>query len=87
LEETEIDIKRLKHNQSPGIDLIKAELLKHAGQEFSRCVHKLLGQMWTSEIIPGEWSLSIICPIHNKDDVMVCPNCRGVNLLRTVYKS
>jgi len=86
IEEIEIAIKKLKNNKAPGIDIIQAELLKHTGQEFSKCVHKLLGQIWNNEIIPEEWNLSIICPIHKKGDIMICSNYRGVNLLCTMYK-
>jgi hypothetical protein len=61
-------------------------LSQNTGQEFSKCVDKLLGQIWNNEIIPEEWNLSIICPIHKKGDVMICSNYRGVNLLCTMYK-
>jgi hypothetical protein len=86
IEEIEVAIKKLKNNKAPGIDISQAELLKHTGQEFSKCVHKLLGQIWDNEIIPEEWNLSIICPVHEKGDIMICSNYRGVNLLCTMYK-
>jgi hypothetical protein len=35
-------------------------LSQNTGQEFSKCVDKLLGQIWNNKIIPEEWNLSII---------------------------
>jgi hypothetical protein len=42
IEGIEVAIKKLKNNKAPGLDLIQAELRKNAGQEYSKCVHKLL---------------------------------------------
>lgn len=36
--------------------------------------------------IPEAWTLSIICPIHKKEDVMDCRNYKGISLLDTSYK-
>jgi hypothetical protein len=58
--EVEAALKKLKNNKTPGIDLIQAELLKNTGPECSRFLYKLLVQIWTIEIIPEEWNLSII---------------------------
>jgi hypothetical protein len=77
----EIDqaIKHLRNNKAPGIDLILAELVKFAGPEYVKHIHKLLVKIWITEIIPDEWNLSIVSPVHKKGDVMGRSNYRGIN--------
>jgi len=36
--------------------------------------------------MPTEWNVSIICPIHEKGDIMECSNYRCVSLLNAAYK-
>jgi hypothetical protein len=64
------------------MDFIQAELVKHAVVECTKYVHQLVIKIWINEIIPEEWNLGIICPIHKKD-VMTCSNYRGITLLCT----
>jgi sorting nexin-29 len=49
-------------------------------------LQKLLGLIWTNEIMTDEFKIGIICPLHKKDDPMQCTNYRGVTLLNTTYK-
>jgi hypothetical protein len=81
INEIEQTIKRLRNNKAPGIDLILAELVKFAGPEYVKHLHRLVAKIWITETIPEEWYLSIVCPIHKTGDVMVCSNCRGISLL------
>jgi hypothetical protein len=74
-EEMEAAIEKLKNNMAPGMDFIQAELVKHAGVEYSRYLHHLIVKIWINEIIPEDWNLGVICPIH-KIDVMTGLNCR-----------
>jgi succinyl-CoA synthetase beta subunit len=86
INEIEQAIKSLRNNKAPGIDLILAELVKFAGPEYVKHLHQLIAKIWITETIPEEWYLSIVCPIHKKDDVMVCSNYRGISLLSIAYK-
>ncbi|MEQ5162530.1 hypothetical protein ABN196_17975 [Proteus terrae] len=61
--EVDKDIQRLKNNKSAGTDGIPAELLKTAGASFNRIFHQILTNIWSSEKMPQEWNLSIICPV------------------------
>jgi hypothetical protein len=79
--EMEAAIKNLKNNKAPGVDLIQSEMIKNAGTEYFKHLHRLIVKIWLTETIPDEWNLSIICPIHKKGDVTVCTNYRGINLL------
>jgi sorting nexin-29 len=56
------------------MDFIQAELVKHAGVEYTKYLHQLIFKIWINEIISEEWNLGIICPVRKKGDVMICPN-------------
>jgi sorting nexin-29 len=68
------------------MDFIQAELVKHAGVEYTKYIHQLIVKIWINEIVPEEWLLGIICLINKKGDVMTCSNYRGISLLCTTYK-
>jgi hypothetical protein len=56
-------IKELKNNKAPGEDNITAELLKCGEAHLWRMTHELI-----TEIMPKEWSVAVICPIHKKNE-------------------
>jgi hypothetical protein len=55
---------------------IQAELVKHAGVDYTKYLHQLIVKIWINEIILEEWNFGIICPIHKKGDVITCLNFR-----------
>lgn len=71
--------QKKNNNKAPGDDSIITELLKNGGQ-------RLMQKIWTTERIPAEWNLSIICPLHKKGNCMDFNNYRGISLLNTMYK-
>lgn len=85
-EETLKAIRSLKNNRTPGSDGINAEMLKSGGEELDRRIHRLVTKVWQEEVLPEEWNIGIICPLHKKGDRLNCANYRGVTLLSTVYK-
>jgi hypothetical protein len=68
--------------KAPGMDFIQAQLVKHAGAEYTKYIHHLIVKIWINKIISEEWNLGIICPIHKKD-VMTYSKYRGITLLCT----
>jgi hypothetical protein len=64
--EKEAAIRKLRNNKTPGMDLIQAEIIKNADMEYFRHLHYPIVKIWLMEIIPEEWNLSNICPIHKK---------------------
>jgi hypothetical protein len=42
--------------------------------------------VWENEVMPEEWSIAIISPIHKKGDLLDCNNYRGIVLMSAVYK-
>jgi sorting nexin-29 len=49
-------------------------------------MYQLITKIWTTETMPEDWNWSIICPIHKKEDVTICSNYKGINLLCVAYK-
>jgi hypothetical protein len=86
LEDVNNAILKLKNNKAPGIDLIQAELIKKASPDLVERMHHLIINIWTTETVPEDLNLSIICPIHKKGDVTTCSNYRGISLLSVGYK-
>ena len=49
-------------------------------------IYLLIKEVWETEILPKDWGVAYICPIHKKGDKQVCSNYRGIALLDTTYK-
>jgi hypothetical protein len=60
--EVEMAIEKIKRHRSPGIDQIKAELIKAGGETIRYEIHKLINSDWNKEELPEEWKESIILP-------------------------
>jgi len=80
-------VDMLKNGKAPEEDAIIAELLKKGGKDLIAQLKRLVDNIWRQEEIPNtKWHLSVLCPIHNKGDPMICENYRGISLLNTSYK-
>ncbi|KAJ4438486.1 hypothetical protein ANN_14431 [Periplaneta americana] len=77
-------ITGLKKNKAPGMDCIQSELLQSSIKELTQDI--LIKDIWTQEMIPDDWKVEVICPLHKKGDQMICSNYRGITLLNTTYK-
>jgi hypothetical protein len=60
--------------------------LKHSSNELIEILQQLFGLIWANEIMPDEFKIGIIRPLHKKGDPMQCSNYRGVTLLNTKPK-
>jgi len=80
-EELEWAIHSSKTGKFPGVNNITADEIRAAGGFGVDVFFKLLTRIWNSELIPNEWSGSIIVPIFKKKDKTLCDNYRGINLL------
>jgi hypothetical protein len=64
--EVEMAIEKLKRHKSPGIDQIRAELIKAGGRTIRSEIHKLINSVWNKEELPEQWKESIIVSIYKK---------------------
>lgn len=86
LDEVQEIINKLKNHKAGGEDQIFAELIKNGGSELVARIGNLLNLCWNQEQIPEEWKISLITPIHKKNDSLNCNNYRGIALLNITYK-
>jgi len=86
IEEVERAVEMLKNGKAPGEDTIVAKLLKEGGKNLMVQLKLIVESICKQESIPTGWHVSIVCPIHNKGDTMVCQNYRRISLLNTSYK-
>jgi hypothetical protein len=70
----------------PGIDNINPELIQAAGPQMNSRIYRLVTNIWTTEKMPNEWNLALICPIYKKGEKSECNIYRGISLLNIVYK-
>lgn len=76
----------MKNNRAPGDDGINPELIKHGGKDLWKAIYNLITEIWNTEIMPKDWNIAIVCPIHKKGSKLECKNYRGISLLSVIYK-
>ena len=79
-------IKELRNNKAPGGDNICAEMVKYGGDKLIQLIYKLIKDVWRQEVMPKEWTMTIICPMHKKGDKTDYQNYRGISILSVIYK-
>ena len=60
--------------------------MKCGGDKLIQLIYELIKDVWKQEVMPKEWTMTIICPIHKKGDKTNCQNYRGISLLSVIYK-
>ena len=86
LEEIKMMAKRLKSGKASGLDILSAELLKHANEHFMIVFTKLFNKLLQSGKFPEEWSIGIIVVLFKGGDKADLNNYRGITLLRIFGK-
>ena len=51
-----------------------------------KLIYELIKDVWRQELMPKEWTMTIIYPVHKKSDKMDCQNYRGISLVSVIYK-
>jgi hypothetical protein len=85
-EKIERALKYIKNNKAAGADSIVAELLKNGGPDLVNKLYEVIQQAWTSETLPRNWTVGILCPVYKKGNKLNCKNYRGICLLNVTYK-
>jgi len=49
-------------------------------------IYELIEGVWRQEVMPKEWTMAIIFPIHKKGDKTNCQNYRGISPSSVIYK-
>jgi len=60
--------------------------VKYGGDKLIQLIYELIKDVWRQEVMPKEWTMTIICPIHKKSDKTDCQNYKGISLLSVIYK-
>ena len=81
LEEVKMMAKRLKSGKASGLDMLSAELLKHANEHFMIVFTKLFNKLLQSGNFPEKLSIGIIVVLFKGGDKADLNNYRGITLL------
>ena len=86
-EEVERALKETKVGKAPGVDGVKAEMLKEGGRTVVEWLERLFKICFILSMVPVDWVLAIIVPLYKgKGDIYECSNSRGISLLSVVGK-
>ena len=86
IDEVKEAIRTLKNGKAPGVDNMKAEMLKNMGEKGVELLHEIIEEAWKTQEVPTEWKMSVIIPIYKKGDRRKCTNYRGVSLICSASK-
>ena len=84
--EVELAIEKIKSHKSPGIDKIRAELIKEGCRINRHEIHTLIFSIWDKEELPEEWKELIIFSFYKKGNKASCSNYSGISLSPTTNK-
>ncbi len=71
-------IKSLKNKKAAGLDKITAEFLKASPERILKILLQLLNAIFTTGIVPRDWCVGIINPIHKEGCKEDPDNYRGI---------
>ena len=86
ISELQNSIKSLKVGKSGGPDGLLAEMITNTAYVISSILLPLFNKILAFGEYPENWSLSILCPIHNSGSISDPNNFRGFSLLDILNK-
>lgn len=86
MEEVSATKRKIKDKKAAGIGGIHMEAWRYGGDWIRKEFTKLISQIWKKGLIPRDWKMSIIVPIHKKEDQEIVSNYREISLLALAYK-
>ncbi|CAH8639889.1 unnamed protein product [Schistosoma guineensis] len=86
LAEVQKAIVNLKRGRAAGPDGLAPEVFKDGGPILSIRFTNILAKIWELDVIPSNWSQSLIVPIYKKGSKSSCDNHRGISLTNIISK-
>ncbi|CAH8658448.1 unnamed protein product [Schistosoma rodhaini] len=79
-------IGNLKRGRAAGPDGLAPEVFKYGGPILAIRLTNILAKIWETDVIPSDWSQSLIVPIYKKGSKSSCDNHRGISLTNIASK-
>ncbi|VDP70424.1 unnamed protein product [Schistosoma mattheei] len=76
----------MKRGRAAGPDGLAPEIFKDGGPILAITLTNILTKIWESDVIPSDWSQSLIVPIYKKGSKSFCDNHRGISLTNIISK-
>ncbi|CAH8470968.1 unnamed protein product [Schistosoma haematobium] len=86
LAEVQKAIVNLKRGRAAGPDGLAPEVFKDGGPILAIRLTNILAKIWELDVIPSNWSQSLIVPIYKKGSKSSCDNHRGISLTNIISK-
>ncbi len=74
------------NHKSPGEDGLPPEIFKGYSDTLVPWLHRVVAKLWEEEMIPEDWSMSIVLPLFKKGDRRACNNYRGISFIDVAAK-
>ena len=80
------ELNKLKTDKSPGPEGWPLRIFKECSEQLSIPLSTLLNKSFQSGVLPSEWRIGFVTPIHKKGSQHLTNNYRPVSLTSTVVK-
>ena len=85
-EELDVTILKLKTKKAAGKDKLLAEFIKASEEQTHQLLLRMINTLYSTNIVPKSWCLSIITPIHKEGPKDDPDNYRGIALISCLAK-
>ena len=86
-EEVKRALNETKAGKAPGMDGVRAEMLKEGGVTVLEWLVRVFNVCFMLSMVPVDWVIACIVPLYkSKGDMYECSNFRGISLLSVVGK-
>ena len=79
-------IKMLKNKKAVGLDRISAEFIKSSPEGMLKLLLRLINLIYSTNVVPKDWCVGVITPIHKDGDKENPDNYRGICISSVLMK-